>query len=173
MRNGRVQIRRATELREHSHRRVKGRVARYAHAMRCTRGAAAIEFALVVPVLLILLLGLIEMGVVFMHQVQVETAAQAGIARAEQDGFDIPSIETAVTGSTALTAIQALPAPTESCGCVSGTTIVAASCGSTCTGGITPGTYVTVHTQTTYTPLFGLIYTAPFTLTGKAVSRIQ
>ena len=173
MRKGRVEIRRATGFRERSHRPVEGTVARYADAVRCTRGAAAIEFALVVPVLLILLLGLIEMGVVFMHQVQVETAAQAGIARAEQDGFDIPSIQTAVTTSTALTAIQALPAPTQSCGCVSGTTIVAASCDSACTGGVTAGTYVTVNTQTTYTPLFGLIYTSPFTLTGKAVSRIR
>jgi Flp pilus assembly protein TadG len=173
MRNGRVQIRRASGLGARSHGRDEGCVARHADALCCTRGAAAIEFALVVPVMLLLLLGLIEMGIVFMHQVQVETAAQAGIARAEQDGFDIPAINTAVTTSTALTAIQPIPAPTQSCGCISGTTIVAASCGSTCTGGITAGTYVTVNTRTTYTPLFGLIYTSPFTLTGKAVSRIQ
>jgi len=44
------------------------------------------------------------------------------------------------------------PAPTESCGCPTGTTISAAACASACANAETAGTYVFVNCAIRYTP---------------------
>lgn len=48
------------------------------HGMNKHRGAALIEFALIVPLLIFLLLGIIEFGIVVMHQLTLEQAAREG-----------------------------------------------------------------------------------------------
>ncbi len=47
--------------------------------LRSEQGATAVEFALVVPVLLILLIGVIEFGRVFNAQLQVTSAARESV----------------------------------------------------------------------------------------------
>ena len=46
---------------------------------RRERGAAAVEFALVAPLLLILLLGIIEFGFVFNNQISLNQAVREGV----------------------------------------------------------------------------------------------
>ena len=46
--------------------------------MKKHRGAALIEFALIVPLLIFLLLGIVEFGIVVMHQLTLEQAAREG-----------------------------------------------------------------------------------------------
>ncbi|MET3933128.1 TadE/TadG family type IV pilus assembly protein [Arthrobacter sp. OAP107] len=66
-------------------------------------GAAAVEFALVVPLLLLLLLGIIEFGRVFNAQMQVTAAArEAARVMAIQKQADL-SIATAVADAPGLT----------------------------------------------------------------------
>lgn len=65
-------------------------------------GAAAVEFALVVPVLLLLLLGIIEFGRVFNAQMQVTAAAREAVrVMAIQKQADL-SVATAIAGAPGL-----------------------------------------------------------------------
>ena len=121
---------------------------------RDERGATALEFALVSPLLCVLLVGLIDYGMGYWQKMQVGNAARAGAQYAMASGWNQTAISTAVTSATGLASISASPAPSQACGCPSASSgIVAASCGSSCTGGGTAGTYVTVNASATYSPL--------------------
>jgi Flp pilus assembly protein TadG len=50
--------------------------------IRSERGQTAVEFALVAPVLIVLLLGVLQIGIVFNHYLAVTDAARAGARRA-------------------------------------------------------------------------------------------
>ncbi|MCU1530492.1 MAG: TadE family protein [Arthrobacter sp.] len=65
-------------------------------------GAAAVEFALIVPLLLLLLLGIVEFGRVFNAQMQVTAAAREAVrVMAIQKQADL-SITTAIVGAPGL-----------------------------------------------------------------------
>ena len=139
---------------------------------RC--GAAAVEFALLVPVLLAVVIPVVDLGMGFYQKMQVEDAAQAGAQYALAHGFNTAAIQNAVTSTTSLPSITATPAPAQSCGCPAGTSITAASCGSTCSNGLQAGTYVTVNATAVYHPL--ITYAAlgtSVTLTAQSLVRIK
>jgi Flp pilus assembly protein TadG len=46
--------------------------------LKCTRGAAMVEFAIVLPLLLMLLFGIIEMGVLLYNQAMITNASREG-----------------------------------------------------------------------------------------------
>src|ERR1700746_3995762 len=50
--------------------------------IRSERGQAAVEFALVVPLLMVLLLGIVEFGVAFSHYVTLTDATRVGARKA-------------------------------------------------------------------------------------------
>src|SRR5229473_3406486 len=111
-----------------------------ASLMRAAAGNSTVEFALAVPVLLGLLVPVADLGLAFSQQIQVQQAAQAGAQYALLHGWNSSAISNAVTAATNLAGIIAAPAPTESCGCPTGTTISAAACNSACANGETAGT---------------------------------
>ncbi len=136
-------------------------------------GTAAVEFALAATLVLILLSPIIDLGMAFYQQLQVQDAAQAGAQYAAAKGWDSTGIQNAVTSATTLS-ISASPAPSESCGCPNGTTFVSASCSSSCTNGQNAGTYVTVNAQSSYTPIVPYsFFGSPTTLTATSVVRIK
>jgi Flp pilus assembly protein TadG len=55
---------------------------RHIRPLRDETGQAAVEFAIVVPVLLALLLGIVQCGIAFSHYLTVTDAARAGARRA-------------------------------------------------------------------------------------------
>ena len=138
------------------------------------RGNAAVEFALVAPMLAAALVAMIDLGIGFYEKMEVENAAQAGAEYAIARGWNATSVANAVTASGTLAAISATPAPTQSCGCASGTTVAAASCGSTCPSGAAVGTYVTVNAQAQYKTILSYPGLAsPMTLSAQSIVRIQ
>jgi Flp pilus assembly protein TadG len=146
--------------------------------LRDIRGTSAVEFALVLPILVGMLVPTADLGLGFYAQMRVQNAAQAGaqyaIVHGWNNGASVAAIENAVTSATALASIQASPVPTQACGCASGTSIAPIDCSSTCPSGATPGSYVTVKAQAPYTPLipYPLIGNS-ITLTAQSTVRVQ
>src|SRR6266404_761781 len=137
---------------------------RLAFLMRAERGNAAIEFALATPILIGLLEPVADLGIAFSQQLQVQQAAQAGAQYAMLHGYNSSAISNAVTAATTLPGVSAAPAPTQSCGCPTGTTIATAPCGSTCADGEAAGSYVFVNARSAYTPVL------PYSVLGSSVT---
>jgi Flp pilus assembly protein TadG len=136
-------------------------------------GNAVIEFSIAAPVLAVILVPLIDIGMAVYQQMQVQDAAQAGAQYAMAHGWNSSSIQSAVMSATALS-VSASPAPSKTCGCPDGSSVSAATCGSTCSDGQKAGTYVTVGAQATYTPLFPYPTMGnSVTLSAQTTARIQ
>jgi Flp pilus assembly protein TadG len=155
------------------------------------RAVAVIEFAVVMPILVFLLLPLVDLGMGFYAKTQVMTAAQAGAQYAFVHGWNGNSstsqtaILSAISSATGLSGVQASPAPALACGCADGTNITYSSPGGSfspsscsamtaCASSQKPGAYVTINTQVTYSPLFTyLIFSGSTTLSATSTVRIQ
>jgi len=141
-------------------------------------GVAAIELAMVSPLLVTGVLGAGEMGITVFRQTQVSFAAQAGADYALAHGFNATNVSNAIVNATTYTAITAGPAaPSQFCGCptASGVSVGAAPpCSATCAGGFTAGTYVTASSQAQFSPIIPNPWqTSTVTLTGQATVRIK
>ncbi len=141
---------------------------------RQQQGSAAIEFGLMIPLLLTILMGLVELGDAMYEAMQVNSAAEAGAMYAAKNGFDAAGISAAVVNATGTQGIAAVPAPTQFCGCPSAVGVAPVACNSTCTGNATPGQYVRINAaldHRTILPYPGL--SLPTTLTAQSIVRIN
>lgn len=118
---------------------------------RAQDGAAVAEFALVLPMFLVLISGLYDGARLINDSLQVHAAAQAGASYARKNGWDPAGIAQAVTAATPASA-SATPAPSLSMGCVSGQSIVAPKADGTCPGGRPAGGFVHVWAQAPFAP---------------------
>ena len=128
-------------------------------------GMSAIEFALATPMLLAVVTPVADLGIAYSQQIQVQQAAQAGAQYALLHGFNSTAITSAVTAATKL-AVSATPAPSQVCGCPTGTAITTTTCGNTCANGDSAGAYVTVNAQIPYVP------TLPYSVLGSSVTLV-
>jgi Flp pilus assembly protein TadG len=135
-------------------------------------GAASVEFALLLPLLVTLVVGIIDYAQLAYQSMEVAAAAQAGADYALHNGYNASGIQGAVTAATGLT-VTATPAPQLATACVSGGAIVATAA-STCASGGAPGSYVTVAAQATFTPILAWAsFGMPSTLSAQAMVRIS
>jgi Flp pilus assembly protein TadG len=137
-------------------------------------GSSAVEFALVAPFIIVMLVGTVDYGYASFQRMAAQHGAQVGAERAALTGFNVDAISTAVQSASSAAQISATPAPVQSCGCASGTTFTAGTCGTACPDGTKSGTYVTVSAQVVYNTL--LPYPGipnQFTFTETAFVRIQ
>jgi Flp pilus assembly protein TadG len=136
-------------------------------------GMAAVEFALIGPILVLATICTVDLGMGIHRNMQVQNAAQTGAEYAATHGFD-PSAIAAVTAAAASSTIAASPAPARFCGCATSSGVVEAACGSTCAGGALVGTYVRVSAQSTYTPLLPYpMLQASYDLRAQATMRVE
>jgi Flp pilus assembly protein TadG len=142
------------------------------------RGVSAVEFALALPVLLVLMGGLTDLGLLWRARGRLAAAVNAGAQYAMLAGTRVASasVQAAVQGATTLSPLSiAVSGP--ACYCTStgtggGLSLTAATCGSTCSSGAAAGTYVMLSASYTYQPimpLFSQVETT--TLTEQAVVR--
>jgi Flp pilus assembly protein TadG len=140
-------------------------------------GVAAIELALVSPLVLTGVLGAGEVGMTIFRQTQVSFAAQAGADYALAHGFNATNVSNAIVNATTYTAIAATPAPGQFCGCptASGVSVGGAPpCSATCSGGFTAGTYVTASSQAQFSPIIPNPWqTSTVTLAAQSTVRIK
>ena len=146
------------------------------------RGAAIVEFALILPFLILLMIGLFDLGFGAYQSMQVHAAAEAGAQYALRHNWDATAIATAVTSATGTGAIAATPAPSRVCGCPDGGTFTVVAVwvvdrcvpSAICTSGSSPGVYASVSARLSYSPV--LAYPGlpdPLSLTGQAYRRIN
>jgi Flp pilus assembly protein TadG len=143
-------------------------------AVRDTRGAAAIEFGIMVPLLTLAVVSVIDIGLAVYRKMQVENAAQAGAQYAIARGFDSTGVSSAVTSATNSTAITASPQPVQFCGCPTSSGVSSVSCGTVCAGGAQAGTYARVSAQATYYTLIDYqIVAGSYTFSAQSTARLQ
>jgi len=141
---------------------------------RDIHGVAAIEFAIVAPMLVLAMVCTADLGLGIYRKMQVQNAAQAGAEYAIVHGYVSASITTAVSNATTFSGISATPAPSQFCGCPSSTGVTTTDCGGTCSGGSSPGTYVSVGAQAKYTTILPYpIMPNSFTFNARSTVRIQ
>lgn len=117
------------------------------------RGAAVVETALVLPMLLVSMAGLIDGGRAILTQMQLQAAAQAAADRVRADAGDLTQADDAAQSATPL-AVTLNPAPLIQDGCAGPNGITAAKKGKdACGGGRNAGTFVIVTTQASFTPI--------------------
>jgi Flp pilus assembly protein TadG len=142
--------------------------------IRAESGVAAIEFAVLGAVLCLIVVAVGDLGLGFYSYMQVQNSAQAGAQYAAVHGFDSAKISNAVTNATSITGITASPAPQQFCGCVSGTTVATATCGSVCADGMSAGTYVSASAQRDYSTLISYPgFASTYHQTATSTVRIQ
>jgi Flp pilus assembly protein TadG len=135
-------------------------------------GAASVEFALLLPLLVTLVVGMIDYAQLAYQSMEVAAAAHAGADYALHYGYNSSAIAGAVTAATGLT-VSATPAPAQTTACVTGGAIVA-TVATTCASGGAPGSYVTVDAQATFTPILAWAsFGMPSTLSARAMVRIS
>ncbi|PQA87889.1 TadE/TadG family type IV pilus assembly protein [Hyphococcus luteus] len=139
-----------------------------------TAGVAAIEFALLAPLLVVLLIGVVEIGLAAYQDMEVQNAAEAGALYAVRNGFDPDGIETAMENATGLSGVTAGAAPLSFCGCpgLDGVTVI--SCDFTCPGGDAPGDYVKVEASFEHHTILPYPWvSSPVVLTGESTVRLK
>ncbi len=138
-------------------------------------GAAAAEFVLSLPVLIIPLMGLIDLGSFTVQRMQVDAASQSGASAAWHACTDDtkPANQTNCTGGNLSSEITAaVQATTLGTRATLGSTPVV---GYYCANGSTtkPEQYIQVAVNSTYTPMFGLLSSVlPTTITRTSWRRL-
>ena len=146
---------------------------------------AAVEFAILLPFLVLLVTFIVDVGGAFYARTQVQNAAQIGARYAQMNGWNAAGITNAVTNATDLLNIGATPAPQLLCGCPSGSAIQFLALD--CTGGVpsgtycagvtppeVPGRYVVVGAQYSYAaPIAFASWPSLLTLSATATTRLD
>lgn len=144
---------------------------------RLRRGAIAIEFALLAPVLLLIFGGVFDTSRYIWYQSDILQALRAGMQSAMTDPSNTTQITNSVKGSTALSTSSNWVMPTPDCGCTAMTdaTNMPSSWGSCsavpCTGS---RKYMRLQASYAYTPLVGrMVGLLPATASYITYMRVQ
>jgi hypothetical protein len=139
-------------------------------------GTVAIEFGLLVPVLLALIGITAELGFAMYESMQVNNAAETGALYAARNGYDASGISAAVTGATGTPGITATPAPAQFCGCpgAGGITEVTCVAPPPCTDGSPAGQYARISASLSHQKILpGVGLPLPATLTAHSIVRLN
>jgi len=159
-------------------------------------GNVVIEFALVAPILVVLIVNILDFSSLIWDQMEVDYSAQMGAQAAYKTCSTQTPAKTNCSGlSTAVTtAIQSTSLgtgvsltsgyPTETYYCVSGTSLQSVGsyssppspldCSAAGSASTRPGDYIEVDVSYSYTPTFaGLSLASARTLTGKSMERLK
>jgi Flp pilus assembly protein TadG len=150
-------------------------VVRWPRRFSNQKGQAMIELCLLLPLILLLLIGIIEMGRLAYYYIEVSDAARAGAQYASQslaDAANIPNITQAVQNDAQdIGSITLSPPPAQTCGCPGAT---AGPCPAA--GCAYPLVYVKVTTTYPLGPLFqypGISTLFPVTITGSSTMPVR
>ncbi len=132
------------------------------------RGAAAVEFALLVTVITAALTGIVNYGLAMVNKMELTSATRAGAQLALLDASDTSAIKQAVVDSTNLPITTGNVTTTEFCACADGTSPNPV-CGGTCNDSSTnDSNFMTMSVSYTHTLL---LLGTTITITGSTTVR--
>jgi Flp pilus assembly protein TadG len=141
-------------------------------AWKETSGVAAVEFAMIVPMIMFMFLAMTDLGVGIYTDMRVNNAAQYATEYALVNGYDSNAIVNAVKSASNLTGMSVSPA--QFCGCPGSTQVTRTACSASCGDGTTAGQYAQISVTDTYAtiiPYPGL--PASFPLSAQSTVRLQ
>ena len=159
------------------------------------RANIAIEFALLAPILIILLMNIMDFSRLIWARMEVDNAARMGAQAAFKScstgtlpaKTNCSALNTVVTTAAQSTSLGtsvslASGSPSENYYCVSGTTLTnvgsysstpPSNCSAYGNASVSPGDYIEVDVTYSYSPVFsGVTLASAQTLTGKAMERV-
>lgn len=139
---------------------------------RCRRAVAAAEFAVIAPVMVLLLAGLVDLAGAMQQTIRLENAARAGAQYAMSFPDDTAGIMAATTSALggADGTVSIVPAY---CACPGGSTTAVACEGTPCDGAPS-AVYVEISVIRSYAAIIGIGgFVLPSTLSGTAVARVR
>jgi len=149
-----------------------GRLARLVRDDR--RGSAAIEFAIVAPLLVLLAAGTLELGSAVVQKMEVQDAAAAGALYATENGWDQAGIAAAVAAAKPGKGVSASPAPALYCGCPTAAGVTTtATCTVACADGSPARKYVRVSAATTRNSFLATRLPLPQTIAASTVASVR
>jgi Flp pilus assembly protein TadG len=135
-------------------------------------GVTAVEFAIIAPLLIGMMMTIADLGLAIYTDVQLANAAQAGATYAMQKGYDGAGMTTVAQASTRLTGVTV--ATSQYCGCPSASGIASITCGSNCSDGLTAGTFAQISATKDYSTLISYPgVPASFHMVETATARTQ
>lgn len=141
----------------------------------CEKGVAAIEFAMLVPVLVVMVLGVVDYGTFINKKMKLQDLSRTAVQYVVQGGADVDVMENIVETSDFYVEAQAAGQTVnivtgQQCECAGGMSV---SCGGTCAGvGDYMRYYYTATLDSTFTPIF--IYPGiPASIRLEGYSRMQ
>ena len=140
--------------------------------VRDRRANTAVEFALILPVTVLMIAGLIEFGLVTNARTALENGARAGAQYALAQGFDLTAIQNTVIAATDVTLAAQDVGVSEFYEC-DGTWGTQVAADTQCTGGVPLAKFVMVTATQAYAPFFPLVdLVVPSQLQGSAIVRV-
>lgn len=133
-------------------------------------GAALIEFALIVPFLMLILSGLFDFSLILIKRNALNIAVNAGVLYANANPKDVSGAGTkaAIQQATKITPLTITVS--SFCGCIEGPP---STCNGPCADGSIPGRYFLIDAKTSV-PLTTLLpLTNPFPIEFTATVRVQ
>ena len=158
--------------------------------LRARRGIAAVEFALLAPLLILLVLGITDLGMLIHERVQLSQVLTAGAQYAfrqgqSESGSTLATDVKSFVGTLSPVTLSSLSTSynggleSGSCYCVQGSSPVYTgplTCGATCTdaSGSTAGKFMAITAAISPTPLFSMdAYFMPGTLSATVTVRLK
>lgn len=142
------------------------------HLGCCRRGASAVEFGMIAPVMVLLFAGMVDLAGAMQQTIRLESAARASA----QYAMGFPGDTSGIVAATAAAlgagdgTVAVVPAY---CACPGGGS-TAVSCEGTPCDGSPSAVYVEVSVTRPYAAIIGLGgYVLPSTLSGTAVTRVR
>lgn len=139
--------------------------------LRCRAGVGAVEFALMLPILVLLLAAVADFSLAANQKMRLTSAARAGAQAAYKASGETAGVAPAVQQAAGLDAAGLTIASQKTCGCLNG---AAAACDGSCADGNGVRTYVSVTVSESWSPVIvSAVMAAPVTLRGTATLRVK